>query len=84
MKLVLAYIAAFLVMTVVTATIFYGFFVFAIGAISFVTWSLPGAHVAWLTALRVCITVGTFFGVWYICSKEGQRDTKEFVNDYLD
>ena len=83
MKLVLAYIASFLAMTVITTTILYGIFAFAIGAISFVTWSLPGGHVAWLTALRVCISVGTFFGVWYICSKEGQESAKEFVNEYL-
>ena len=83
MKLVLAYIASFLVMTVITAAILYGFFAFVIGAIAFVTWSLPGAHVDWLTALRACISVGTLFGVWYICSKEGQQSAKEFVNEYL-
>lgn len=83
MKLVLGYIAAFLAMTVITATMLYGFFAFAVGAVSFITWSLPGAHVDWLTALRACISVGAFFGVWYICSKEGQESAKEFVNDFL-
>ena len=84
MKLVLGYIASFLAMTVITTTILYGLFIFVIGALAFVTWSLPVVHVAWLTALRACISVGTFFGVWYICSKEGQESAKEFVNDYLD
>lgn len=84
MKLVLGYAAAFLVMTVLTTAIFYGIFAFVIGAVAFVTWSLPVVHVSWLTALRACISVGTFFGVWYICSKEGQESAKEFVNDYLD
>ena len=84
MKLVLGYIASFLFMTVVTTAILYGLFAFVIGAISFVTWSLPGAHAAWLVALRVCIVFGAFLGVWFICSKEGQELAKDFVNDYLD
>ena len=84
MKLVLGYIASFLLMTIVGTAILYGLFAFTVGAISFVTWSLPGAHVDWLVALRVCIVFGAFFGVWFICSKEGQACAKDFVNDYLD
>jgi uncharacterized membrane protein YfcA len=84
MKLVLGYIAAFLLMTVVGTAILYGMFAFAIGAISFVTWSLPGNHVDWLTALRVCISAGSILGAWYICSKEGNEMAKDFVDDYLD
>jgi uncharacterized membrane protein YfcA len=84
MKLVLGYIASFLLMTIIGTAILYGLFAFVIGAISFVTWSLPGAHVDWLIALRVCIAIGGFMGVWFICSKEGQDLAKEFVNDFLD
>ena len=84
MKLVLGYIASFLLMTIVGTAILYGLFAFTIGAISFVTWSLPGAHVDWLIALRVCIVFGAFLGGWFICSKEGQECAKDFVNDFLD
>ena len=84
MKLVLGYIASFLLMTIVGTAILYGLFAFTIGAVAFVTWSLPGAHAAWLVALRVCIVFGAFLGVWFICSKEGQELAKDFVNDYLD
>ena len=81
MKLVLGYIAAFLLITIVGTAILYGLFAFTIGAISFVTWSLPGAHVAWLVALRVSIVFGAFLGVWFICSKEGQECAKDFAKD---
>jgi len=84
MKLVLGYIAAFLLMTIVGTAMFYGIFAFTVGATSFITWSLPGSHVDWLIALRVCISAGSILGLWFICSKEGQECAKEFVNDYLD
>lgn len=84
MKLVLGYIASFLLMTVVATAILYGIFALLIGAIAFITWSLPGAHVAWLTVLRICAAVGVFMGVWFICAKEGQECANDFVNDFLD
>ena len=84
MKLVLGYIASFLLMTIVGTAILYGLFAFSVVAMSFIVWSLPGNHVAWLTALRVCISVGSIFGLWFICSKEGQDCAKDFVNEYLD
>ena len=83
MKLVLGYIASFLFMTVVVTTVFYGLFAFIVGIVAFVSWSLPGAHIVWLTALRVCISVGMIGGLWFICSKEGQDCAKEFVNEYI-
>ena len=83
MKLVLGHIATFLLTTIIGTAIFYGLFAFTIGAISFVTWSLPGAHVDWLVALRVCIVFSAFFGVWFICSKDGQECAKEMRKGFL-
>lgn len=70
-------------MTVIITAIFYGFIAFAIGAIAFVTWSIPAIPIDWLTALRVCTSVGAFMGLWFICSKEGQESAQEFVNEYF-
>ena len=84
MKLVLGYIASFLLMTVVVTVIVCGIFVLLVGMVAFVTWSLPSAQLAlWLSALRVCVAIGVFMGVWFICSKEVKESAKKFVNDYL-
>jgi len=83
MKLVLGYIATFLLVAFVVASIFYGTFILTILSTSFVTWTLPSVGVDWLVALRAGVLIGTLVGVWFICRKEGQDFAKDIVNDFL-
>ena len=81
MKLVLGYILAFFTMTAFATVLCYGVLLFVIGAIMFITWSLPYG-VSWLFALRLCVSLGVFAGLLFIFSKEGKAFA-EVVRDGL-
>lgn len=82
MKLVLGYVLAFLSMTGLAAVVFFGIFLFILGAIIFITWSIPFTLIKWWVVLRLCTIIGIVFGLWFICTKEGAESAKEFA-DYL-
>lgn len=80
MKLALGYLMSFLLMTAIASVICFAILtLFAVVLPTFITWSLPVAHIQWLLFLRISVVCGAFIGMWFVCADEGKEAAIDFA-----
>lgn len=79
MKLAYGYLMSFLLMTAIASVICFAIITLAVVLPTFITWSLPVAHIQWLLLLRISVVCGALTGMWFVCADEGKEMAKDFA-----
>ena len=80
---ILGYLVAFLMMLAIGTVAIMAGIVAAASVLCFVAWSLaPLSVFKWWIVLRIAMSVGALFGIFFISSKEGAEAADAFAESF--
>lgn len=71
------YLAAFLLMGALGTVLAFALFCLVIAALVFITWQMPILLPSFWIVFRICVVLGSFLGLAFVFSNDGQEFARE-------